>query len=86
MQATTIKLENPLLQEVKKILPKDESISSFVRSLLEQELQRRKMIHSAEEYVRFLEDRPEEKKWLEDWESADLISPIHPKNKKRAKV
>lgn len=85
MQATTIKLEDPLLGELKKYLPKEESISSFVRNLLEKEIQRQKMIQAAEEYSHFLAAHPEEKEGLEEWESADLTTSVKriQKRKKR---
>ncbi len=81
MLATTIKIENPLLSELKKLLPRGESISSFVREVLESEIRRRKMIQAAESYAEFLKSNPEETQWLEDWESSDLIT--EPKNGKK---
>lgn len=81
MQATTIKIENPLLSELKKFLPKGESISSFIREVLERDLQRRKMIKAAETYMEFLDTNPEEKQWLEDWGDSDLITEAKTKSK-----
>ncbi|MBL7685607.1 MAG: hypothetical protein JNK65_06205 [Deltaproteobacteria bacterium] len=83
MQATTIKLENPLLNEVKKILPKHENITSFVRSLLEREIHRQKMIQAAASYNQFLKDCPDEREWLEDWDSLELDAPPLKEKKKR---
>jgi hypothetical protein len=74
MQATTIKIENPLLNELKKIIPRDESLSSYVRKVLERDIQRRKMMQSAEAYAQFLESNPEEAQWLEEWASIDLTA------------
>lgn len=85
MQATTIKLENPLLGELKKYTPKTESLTSFIRGILEQELKRRKMTDAAEAYVEFLSKSPEEQTWLQEWEEAELSSPPKDKLKKRAK-
>lgn len=82
MQATTIKIENPLLSDLKLYLPKEESITSFVKSILEQEIQRKKMIQSAEEYAAFLETHQEEKESMEEWENADLNT--SPKTKIKA--
>ncbi len=73
MQATTIKLENPLLGEVKKCISKEESLTSFVRKVLEKEIQKRKMIESADQYLKFLDQNPEEKAWLTEWEKEDLL-------------
>ncbi|MBI2335428.1 MAG: hypothetical protein HYU97_01515 [Deltaproteobacteria bacterium] len=72
MQATTIKLEGPILSEIKKILPKDKSLTSYVRGVLEQELRRQKMLESANDYLKFLADNPEEQTWLEEWQDLDL--------------
>ncbi len=72
MQATTIKIENPLLNELKKYSPKNESLSSFIREILEKDIQRRKMIEAAETYARFLAENPSEQEWLNEWEEANL--------------
>lgn len=78
MQATTIKIEDPLLNELKKYSPKDESLSAFIREILEKDIQRRKMIEAAEAYTRFLGENPSEQEWLNEWEEADLVH--NPKN------
>ena len=72
MQATTIKLENPLLRELRNLTPRAMSLSAFIREILEQEIQRRKMVQAAEKYADFLKSSPGEREWLEEWESADL--------------
>jgi hypothetical protein len=72
MQATTIKIENPLLDELRSLTPRTKSLSGFIREILEQEIQRRKMIQAAEKYADFLKSSPGEREWLEEWESADL--------------
>lgn len=75
MQATTIKLEYPILSSLMRFIPKEKSLSAFVREILEQEIQRRTMARAAERYVEFLESSPEEREWLKEWESADLEQP-----------
>ncbi len=82
MQATTIKIEDPLLRELKNITPKKFSLSKFVKEILEQEVQRHKMIIAAEKYNEFLASNPEESSWLQDWEAADLTSTPKTKRKK----
>ncbi len=72
MEATTIKIENPLLNELRSLTPRTKSLSAFIREILEQEIQRRKMIQAAEKYADFLKSSPKENEWLEEWESADL--------------
>jgi hypothetical protein len=74
MQATTIKIEDPMLSEIKNILPKDQSLSAFIREVLEREIRRRKMIDAGNQYAEFLAGSASEREWLEDWESADLTN------------
>lgn len=80
MQATTFKLENPLLKELYKIMPKKSGLSAFVRNILEQEILRQKKIKAALEYQEFMASHPDEQLWLEEWESVDLAKT--PKSKK----
>lgn len=75
MKATTIKVEGALLEELTRAKPRSQSLSAFVRSILEREVLRRKLTESAERYAEFLRGSPEERSWLSEWESADLISP-----------
>lgn len=86
MQATTIKIENPLLNELKKYSPKDESLSSFIREILEKDIQRRKMIEAAESYTLFLAENPSEQEWLNEWEEADLSHDPKAKLSKKKKA
>ncbi len=83
MQATTIKLEGPILSEIKKILPKDKSLTSYVRGVLEQELHRKKMLESANDYLKFLANNPEEQTWLEEWQDSDLAKAPTPFKRKK---
>lgn len=75
MKATTIKVEYPLLKKVQDIIPREMSLSAFVRGLLEKEVIRQEMIRASEAYCQFMESHPGEKAWLEEWERADLGSP-----------
>lgn len=63
-----------MLSEIKRILPKNLSISGFIREVLEQEIRRRKMIEAGKQYSEFLAASSSERDWLEDWESADLAT------------
>ena len=76
MRATTIKVEGSLLDELEKEKPDSESLSSFVRSILEKEMVRRKMVGAAERYADFLRNRPAEREWLETWERSDVDTPV----------
>ena len=54
MKGTTIKVEGPLLAELERAKPPTLSLTAFVRSVLEREVRRRKMLESAERYTEFL--------------------------------
>lgn len=82
MSATTLKIESPLLDELKKICPKQKSISAFVRSILEQIIQKQKMANAIQCYQEFLTRNPQEAEWLNEWESADLAA--KPKSRKKS--
>jgi predicted CopG family antitoxin len=79
MSATTIKLEADLVKKVAALKPKDESISGFVRELIEKEHRARENRASAVVYQQFLEDNPDERAAMENWESAPLVDEIEPR-------
>jgi predicted CopG family antitoxin len=81
MRATTIKVEGELLKELQKFKPPAQSLSGYVRSLLQQEVQRRKMANAADRYASFLRDHDDERVWLDEWDGADLARP--PKRRTR---
>lgn len=85
MKATTIKLEYPLLKEVQHVIPKDTSLSAFVRALLEREVLRQRMIEASDAYCRFVESNAQERAWLEEWERADLGAPPKRARRRRAR-
>ena len=59
MPATTIKLESDLVKKVTSLKPKDESISGYVRELIEREHRARHHRQAAATYQQFLQDNPE---------------------------
>jgi predicted CopG family antitoxin len=79
MSATTIKLEEDLVKKVVSLKPKDESISAFVRELIEKEHRARENKASAVAYQQFLEDNPDERAAMDVWESAPLVEEVEPK-------
>jgi hypothetical protein len=79
MPATTIKLEADLVRKVAALKPRDESISGFVRDLIEKEHRARENKAAAMTYQQFLEDNPDERAAMEVWESAPLVGEIEPK-------
>jgi len=72
MKATTIKVEGELLRELERSKPASQSLSAYVRSVLEREVLRKKMAAAAERYTEFVRETPDEKAWLEEWTRADL--------------
>lgn len=84
MSATTLKIESPLLDELKRVCPKGKSISAFVRSVLEQVIHKQRMSKALQEYQSFLDVHPEELAWLGNWEVADLTRPPKPSHKKKS--
>ena len=72
MRATTIKIEDPLLRNLMPLIPSDQSLSAFVRKVLEREIRKHAMAQAAVTYAQFLESHPQENEWLESWEGADL--------------
>ena len=79
MPATTIKLEPDLVKKVTALKPKDESISGYVRELIEREHRARAHREAAVAYRQFLQDNPDERAALEVWESAPLVDDIEPR-------
>ena len=81
MKATTIKVEGELLADLEKAKPRSESLTTFVRSVLLQEVRRRQMIRAADSYTDFLQRHSDERAWLDAWDRADLARP--PKRKRK---
>ncbi len=67
-----------MVKKVTTLKPKDESISGYVRGLIEKEHRERQHRLAAEAYQRFLQENPEERVALEVWESAPLMDEIEP--------
>jgi hypothetical protein len=75
MKATTIKVEGELLAELERAKPPAQSLTTYVRSILLQEVRRQQMIAAADRYTEFLQQNPDERAWLDAWDSADLARP-----------
>ena len=67
------------MKKVVDLKPKEESISGFVRELIEKEHRARENRAAAVEYRQFLEENPEERAAIEVWESAPLVDDIERK-------
>jgi hypothetical protein len=81
MKATTVKVDGELLMEIERVKPRSQTLTAFVRSVLQQEIQRRRMAEAAGRYAAFLRDAPDERGWLGAWDRADLATP--PRRKRR---
>lgn len=79
MPATTVKLDSDLVEKVTALKLPEQSISGFVRSLIEREHSERRMRESAKAYEEFLRDHPAEREAMEVWESAPLAETIEPR-------
>jgi hypothetical protein len=75
MRATTLKIEDPLLDELEHLKPPHKSTTAFVKEILGKEIQRQKMIIAAEKYTEFLKRNPGERAWTDEWEALDLENP-----------
>src|SRR5262245_13195186 len=67
MKATTFKVEGELLKELERTKPPQETLSGYVRSILEREVRRRRLAEAADRYVQLLRDAPDERAWLDEW-------------------
>jgi ribosomal protein L13 len=79
MPATTVKLEPDLVAKAAALKEPAQSISAFVRGLIEREHRTRQLHESARVYEQFLRENPEERQEMEVWESAPLGNDTAPK-------
>jgi len=76
MPATTVKVEGDLLKAIEQIKPRDQTVTAFVREVLEREVRRAKLRDAAIRYTEFIRDADDERDWMSEWESADLAGPV----------
>lgn len=77
MRATTVKVDGELLRELERAKPPKVPLTTYVRGILEQEMRRLKLRAAAERYATLLRDAPDEREWLQEWDTADLARPPH---------
>jgi hypothetical protein len=65
-----------LVRKVTTLKPKDESISGYVRELIEREHRAREHRAAAGVYRQFLRENPAERVAMEVWESAPLVDDV----------
>ena len=68
-----------MVKKVTALKLKDESISGFVRELIEKEHRAREHRASAVVYQQFLRENHDEQAAMEVWESAPLVDEIEPR-------
>ena len=72
MQATTIKLDGRLVERLRRLKPRDQTLTAFVRDVLEATVRRQKLRDAAESYAEFLRRHPKEASDMDAWASARL--------------
>lgn len=75
MKATTVKIPGELLAQIEAAKPDDQSVSAFVRGVLLKAIQAERNKRAAEQYRSFVDEHDDERQWLEEWDTADLVSP-----------
>ena len=72
MQATTIKLDAKLHTSIRKLKPREQSLTGYVRELIASEEKRHALEAAADAYAGLLASNKNEAAWLEEWESTPL--------------
>lgn len=80
MKATTIKLEGELLESLEASKPENQSLTAYVRAVLQESLDRARVREAAVGYRAFVESNEDEKALLEEWDRADLNTPPGSRN------
>ena len=76
MNATTIKLDAALHARIRRLRAREQSLTGYVRELVEREERVRRMEKTAAEYEALLAAHPDEGVWLAEWERAPLEAPL----------
>ena len=75
MRTVTVRLEGKLLEDVEAAKPADRGLSAHVRWVLQQDLERRRRRDASAAFQAFIDEHPEERAWLSEWDAADLAGP-----------
>jgi hypothetical protein len=75
VKATSIKLAGALLESLERSKPPTQSLSAYVRTLLERALRQEVLAAASDRYADFVRASPDEAAWLATWERADLANP-----------
>lgn len=74
MKATTVKIEGELLAGIEAARKPGQSVAAYVRRVLQSDIERRLAREAAAAFKEFVERHPEEKRWMHEWDGADLAS------------
>lgn len=72
MDATTIKLDARLHAAIRRLKPRDQTLTGYVRDLVAREEKRAALHAAADAYTALLASRKHEAGWLAEWEAAPL--------------
>jgi hypothetical protein len=75
MHATTVKLDGDLVSRLKAVKPRNETLTGFVRNVLDAEVRRQHLLAAAEAYAELLRAQPGEAEAMDAWTSAPLERP-----------
>ena len=75
MQATTIKLDSELHVAIRRLKPRKQTLTGYVRELVAREEKRRALESAADAYAALLASSKDEADWLAAWEAAPLAEP-----------
>lgn len=70
MQATTIKLDPRLHSAISRMKPREQTLTGFVREMVDKEEKRRALESAADAYATLIKEDKDEAAWLAAWESA----------------
>lgn len=71
-KASTIRLDGDILKSIALVKPDSQSLSSYIREVVEGDVRRRQLREAGQRYRQFLEQNPGEAAWLNEWAEADL--------------
>ena len=72
MEATTIKLDSKLHIAIRRLKPRDQTLTGYVRELVAREEKRCALESAADAYEALLASNKDEAGWLAAWEAASL--------------
>ena len=72
MQATTIKLDARLHTAIRRLKPREQTLTAYVRELVAREEKNAALEAAADAYTTLLSANKDEAAWLAGWETAPL--------------